>query len=344
MSTDLWVALGTSHRHARAAGDPSRRLRIRRPRQLDRRSSQLRPRHCSRRERQAGLTPARSCFARRMRISALATHTGSRVRRWLSVRHRLRSEAAVVLGLYGFYELARGVVVGDTGDAVQHAHRVVALERWLHLLLEADVQHAARALPGLTRVLGAAYLTLHLAVTAGVLLWLHQRRPAAFAFVRTTLLFASAFALVGFLAYPTAPPRLAGIGIADTVSNGHIDLNKGLVSSLYNPYAAVPSMHVGYALIVGASLLLYGRAPNRSDGGSALRAVRAVRRRRHRQPLLLRRRHRCTRCRRSRRDGSVTHTTRRSRPNRRAANSSGVQPRVRGTRGMTTSDAAPVVP
>jgi len=196
-----------------------------------------------------------------MRISAVATHNGSRVRRWLSVRHRLRSEAAVVLGLYGFYELARGVVVGDAGDAVQHAHRVVALERWLHLLLEADVQQAARPLPGLTRVLGAAYLTLHLAVTAGVLLWLHQRRPAAFAFVRTTLLFASAFALVGFLAYPTAPPRLAGIGIADTVSNGHIDLNKGLVSSLYNPYAAVPSMHVGYALIVGASLLLYGRRP-----------------------------------------------------------------------------------
>ena len=196
-----------------------------------------------------------------MRISALATHNGSRVRRWLSVRHRLRSEAAVVLGLYGLYELARGLVVGETRDAVQHAHRVVALERWLHLLLEANVQHAARALPGLTRLLGAAYLTLHLAVTAGVLLWLHQRRPTAFASFVPTLLFASAFALVGFLVYPTAPPRLAGIGIADTVSNGHIDLNKGLVSSLYNPYAAVPSMHVGYALIVGASLLLYGRCP-----------------------------------------------------------------------------------
>jgi hypothetical protein len=123
------------------------------------------------------------------------------------------------------------------------------------------VQHAARALPGLTSLLGTAYLTLHLAVTAGVLLWLHQRRPAAFAFVRTTLLLASALSLIGFLAYPTAPPRLAGLGIADTVSNGHIDLNHGLVSSLYNPYAAVPSMHIGYALIVAASLFHYGRRP-----------------------------------------------------------------------------------
>ncbi len=67
--------------------------------------------------------------------------------------------------------------------------------------------------------------------------------------------------LIGFLVYPTAPPRLAGIGINDTVSNGHIDLNKDLVSSLYNPYAAVPSMHIGYALIVAASLLLYARRP-----------------------------------------------------------------------------------
>jgi hypothetical protein len=51
------------------------------------------------------------------------------------------------------------------------------LERWLQLFLEANVQHGARALPGLTRLLGTAYLTLHLAVTAGALLWLHQTTP-----------------------------------------------------------------------------------------------------------------------------------------------------------------------
>src|SRR6266516_107803 len=196
-----------------------------------------------------------------MRITAFPTHNAGRLQRWLSTRHRLRSEAAAVLGLYGLYELARGLVVSDAREADHHARDVVTLERWLHLFREANVQHAARALPGLTSLLGTAYLTLHLAVTAAVLLWLHQRRPAAFAFARTTLLLASALALIGFLAYPTAPPRLAGIGIADTVSNGHVDLNTGLVSSLYNPYAAVPSMHIGYALIVAASLLLYARRP-----------------------------------------------------------------------------------
>jgi hypothetical protein len=191
--------------------------------------------------------------------ASTAVRTAGRLPGWLSVRHSLRAEAVVVVALYGLYELTRGLVVGDADAAAAHADRLVALERSLHLLFEANVQRAAHALPGLTGLLGVAYLTLHLAVTVGVLLWLHQRRPAAFPFVRTTLLLASALALVGFLVYPTAPPRLAGIGIADTVSNGHVDLNRGLVSSLYNPYAAVPSMHVGYALIVGASVFRVGR-------------------------------------------------------------------------------------
>jgi hypothetical protein len=109
------------------------------------------------------------------------------------------------------------------------------------------VQRPAHALPALTGLLGVAHLSLHLAVTAGTLLWLHQSRPSVFPFVRTTLLLASGLALVGLLVYPTTPPRLAGLGIVDTVSSGRVDLNHGLVSSLYNPDAAVPSMHIGYA-------------------------------------------------------------------------------------------------
>ena len=99
-----------------------------------------------------------------------------------------------------------------------------------------------------------AYLTLHLSLSGGLLLWLHRRRPAAYPFIRTTLLVATALAVVGYVVFPTAPPRLSGVGIADTVSGGDVDLNTGLVSSLYNPFAAVPSLHIGYALIVGASV------------------------------------------------------------------------------------------
>jgi PAP2 superfamily len=202
-------------------------------------------------------------------MTAAAAAATDRLRGWLSMRHSLGVEAALVLTLYAAYESARGLVVGDTREAERHAEQLVAAERSLHFFVEGKVQHAADAPPGLRGLLGVAYLTLHLAVTALVLLWFHRRRPTAFPFVRTALLAASALALVGFLAYPTAPPRLAGIGISDTVSNGHVNLNHGLVSSLYNPYAAVPSMHVGYAVIVAISLRRFG-------GGRLVRTLGAV--------------------------------------------------------------------
>jgi hypothetical protein len=179
----------------------------------------------------------------------------ARVARLLSTRHSLQVEAVALLTLYATYEAARGLVAGNRRVAIEHAHTVASLERKLHLFVEANVQHAAGAVPGLLTLLGNAYLTLHLSVTAGLLLWLHQRRPTMFARTRTTLLLASGLALIGFVVFPTAPPRLAELGIADTVSGGLVDLNKGLVSSLYNPFAAVPSMHVGYALIVAAALV-----------------------------------------------------------------------------------------
>src|SRR5262245_33955644 len=102
---------------------------------------------------------------------------------------------------------------------------------------------------------------MHLAVAGSLLFWIHRRRPVAFPLVRTTVLIASGLALIGYVAFPTAPPRMAALGIADTISGDHVDLNHGLLSSLYNPFAAVPSMHVGYAVIVGASLIRYGRRP-----------------------------------------------------------------------------------
>jgi hypothetical protein len=85
----------------------------------------------------------------------------------------------------GLYQVARGLVGADAAEADVHAHRLVALERSLHLFAETNVQRAVQTLPGLTSLLGVAYLTLHLAVMAGLLLWLHHRRPEGFPFVRT---------------------------------------------------------------------------------------------------------------------------------------------------------------
>ena len=134
-----------------------------------------------------------------------------------------------------------------------------------------------------------AYVTLHLGATAAALVWLYRSHPARFPLVRNTLVVATALSLVGYVLYPAAPPRLSGHGFVDTVSwHTHVNLSSDLLGSLYNPFAAVPSIHFGYSLIVGAALR--GRtAPGRARRRRSLPAVHALRHRRDREPLPVRR-------------------------------------------------------
>jgi hypothetical protein len=138
----------------------------------------------------------------------------------------------------------------------------VRLERHLHVFDEAAIQRAAHHVDGLSVLLGYAYVSLHLVVTVGVLAWVYARRRHAYDRLRNALAVASVLAVAGYALYPTAPPRLAGIRIADTVSAATgVDLGSPLVSGLYNPYAAVPSMHIGFAVIVAVTLVRLARRP-----------------------------------------------------------------------------------
>lgn len=162
--------------------------------------------------------------------------------------------------LYGVYELTRGLVDGSWTAAHRHAATIVDFEERLGLFNEPDVQRIAHALPGVPALLGVAYVTLHAGATIGALFWLHRRHRDRFALVRTALVASSAIALVVYVLYPTAPPRLAGLGIADTVTQyTGLKLNSELLGGLYNPIAAVPSLHFGYSLIVGAAVALLAR-------------------------------------------------------------------------------------
>jgi hypothetical protein len=166
-----------------------------------------------------------------------------------------RIELAALAVLYGVYELVRGFGEENWAAARAHTADIVALERHLNLFVERDVQDLAGLVPGVPALLGLLYVLLHFAGTAGALIWVHRRRPHAFPFVRTTLIVSTALALVGYVLYPAAPPRLADLGFADTVSSHTgLNLSSDLLGSLYNPIAAVPSLHFGYALIVGVAL------------------------------------------------------------------------------------------
>src|ERR671936_2331600 len=177
-------------------------------------------------------------------------------------------EVATLASLYGVYELVRGQAPATLAAARAHTDTIVSLERSLHFYGEQAFQRAIHALPGLPTLLGLAYILLHFVGTAAALVWIHRRHRGAFPLVRNTLIVSTSIALVIYVLFPVAPPRLAGLGFVDTVTDGaHVNLSSDMLGSLYNPFAAVPSLHFGYALLVGVAVAaLAGRRWARALG------------------------------------------------------------------------------
>jgi len=166
----------------------------------------------------------------------------------------------MLAALYATYEVVRGA--GDTNLTVARDHTadIVSLEHTLHVFSERTVQEWSHGVPYLPALLGLAYMSLHFGATALAVRWVYRERREAFPLVRTTLIASTAIALAGYVLYPAAPPRLAGLGFSDTVTrHTGLNLSSDLLGSFYNPVAAVPSLHVGYALIVGASVFALAR-------------------------------------------------------------------------------------
>jgi hypothetical protein len=193
----------------------------------------------------ARIRPLRS--PRRVGASVLAARSG-------------KVELAAVAALYGLYEGVRGFGSASLATARAHTADIVALEQHAGVFVERPLQSAVAHLPVLPALLGFAYMSLHLTATAGMLAWVHRAHRERFAVVRTTLVIATAVSLVIYVLYPAAPPRLSGLGFADTVTrSAHVNLSSDALGSLYNPFAAVPSLHFGYALLVGATVYALAR-------------------------------------------------------------------------------------
>ncbi len=156
---------------------------------------------------------------------------------------------------YNGYRLVRGMAddPGVTAAAFQHARDLIGIERGLHVFVEPSVQAWAS---GSSFVIDAAswlYINAQTSVTLGALAFLYLFHNRSFYFVRNMFMVAMGIALLGYMLYPTAPPRfLPEWGFFDAVSNftgvSHDDVT---VDALFNPYAAVPSMHVCFAFMIG---------------------------------------------------------------------------------------------
>jgi membrane-associated phospholipid phosphatase len=169
---------------------------------------------------------------------------------WFDVLHQV----GLFLGAYLGYQVVRGLIDGnDVAKASWNATKVIDLERALHVFIEPSVQAWALNERWLMDIADWTYLNAHYVVTLGALVYIYMRRNDSFYFVRNMFMIAMLIALVGYALYPTAPPRLMPEwGFTDAIQQfTGVTAEKGPSSALLNLYAAIPSMHVCFSLMIG---------------------------------------------------------------------------------------------
>ncbi len=172
-------------------------------------------------------------------------------------------QIALVGLAYGLYSLVRGLVSGDANAAFQHARDLIALEQTLHVFVEPSIQAWASGSRALMALSSWLYVNAQTSITVAALVYLYVRHNRSFYFVRNMFAVAFLIALIGYAVFPTAPPRfLPEWGFIDSVSDltgVHVDHASATMNTLFNPYAAVPSMHVAFALMIGWPLASLSR-------------------------------------------------------------------------------------
>jgi len=171
------------------------------------------------------------------------------------------AQILVVLAAVAAYEGARTLMQPDWQRAVANAHSVVSWERATDLDWEGWLQQLFLGLPDVVQAMNVFYFVGHFVLTGLFFFWLYHRSRDGFRLYRDAYLIATAVALVIHWRFPTAPPRLAHVGLKDTLlSLSGIDIGSPHSAALSNPVAAVPSLHAAYAVGVGIGLVLFARS------------------------------------------------------------------------------------
>src|SRR3954447_7060370 len=178
---------------------------------------------------------------------------------------RTSPPARTQIGLFGLayllYSAARWVTVGDVPSAQAHALWILHAERHLGVAAEASVQHSLAGTWAIW-ILNHLYLAAQLVVVPGALIFLYRRSRAGYERLRNTILATWLISIPVYALYPVAPPRLADIGMLDTITQGTgFAMDSKLTTSFYNELAAVPSLHVGFAVAVGMAIAASVRHP-----------------------------------------------------------------------------------
>ena len=181
-------------------------------------------------------------------------------------RPRALRELGLLAVVYACYSLTRVLVDADPGIARANGELLLAAERALGLDVEAALVEWLLSSTALSVGAGYLYATLHYTVTPAVLIWLYRVHPHQYLRMRGVLVVATCLALLCYWLVPTAPPRLLDGPYPDVLAltsqwgwwGTEASAPRGL-GSLTNQYAALPSMHVGWAAWCGLAIATAAR-------------------------------------------------------------------------------------
>jgi PAP2 superfamily len=164
---------------------------------------------------------------------------------------RVAWQLGLILGAALAYFGVRGLTEGNETAAVSHGESVLRIERALRLDIEAAVQNAVLHHGWLVNAANWVYIWGHWPVITITLVWLYRRHRDSFLLLRNAMFVSGLIGLVIFMSFPVAPPRLMPNGFTDTVTELSNSYRVLQPPSLINKFAALPSLHVGWNLLIG---------------------------------------------------------------------------------------------
>jgi len=165
-------------------------------------------------------------------------------------------EAAVLVGLMIIYWLIRGAIPERTADAFARARQIIHLEQSLGFFWESGWQEQIIGNRTLVDVANGIYLYGHLPILILGGIWIYMRSRERYRTYRNALLISACVGLLVYGLFPVAPPRLMPeLGFVDTIAMFNNKSNTMQPSYIVNHYAAVPSYHFGWALLIGIALI-----------------------------------------------------------------------------------------
>jgi hypothetical protein len=192
-------------------------------------------------------------------LAASPPHTSSVAR--IASQSGARTQIGLFLLAYLAYSAARWLIVGDLATAQDHAAWIVDLEQDVGVATEASVQEALSG-TWIIWMLNHAYIAAQLVVVPAALIFLYRRSRPVYDRLRNTILATWLISVPVYAAFPVAPPRLADMGLVDTISEQTgFAMDSNLTTAFYNELAAVPSLHVGFAVAVGIAVAAAVRNP-----------------------------------------------------------------------------------